>query len=82
MTTEVLNTEKVKHLRQKKGLTNTKWIIQRIGLKESTGYDFLRDGKLPKNPSLRRKALKELSKLLETDESKLVLRLVPARTAS
>ena len=79
MEAEVLDTERVQKLRSNKGLTDGMWIIRRLGMKRTAGYALLRDGRLPKDPKVRRKVLKDLGDLLDADERQLVVRLVAKR---
>lgn len=75
---EVLNTELVQKRMEEQGRL-IKWVVEQIGLSRTPGYDLLKDGKLPKDPERRRHVLKSISKLLDLDERKLVVRLEPKK---
>jgi ribosome-binding protein aMBF1 (putative translation factor) len=70
----LLNTELVQRMRESRGMSH-KWLVQHVGLKTTAGYYLLKEGLLPKDPTLRKSVLKKLSALFGVDEDELVLRL-------
>lgn len=70
----MLNTELVAQKIEEKGLKQY-WMIHQTGLSLSMGYQFFREGILPKDAEKRRFALEKLAQILGVNQSHLVLHL-------
>lgn len=78
MDIEVLNTKLVSQMIDEHGW-KIRWVLERIGEKNSTGYALLRDGRFPKDQDRKSRALANLARLFSVKPKDLIITLVEAK---